>query len=86
MKRNRVVFFHMKYVTRRDVIYVVVIAPPPFPITLETVYCHAYSDVSCAKLLMSSGDTTHQSRNNNRQQGIASLTKPHLISVQTYVL
>lgn len=84
MKRNRVVFFHMRYVTRRDVIYVVMIAP--LPLSLETVYCHAYSDVSCARLLMSSGDTTHQSRNNNRQQGDASLTKPHFISVQTYVL
>lgn len=84
MKRNRVVYFHMMYVTRRDVIYVVMIAP--LPLTLVTVYCHAYSDVSCARSLMSSGDTTHQSRNNNRQQGVASLTKPHLISVQTYVL
>lgn len=84
MKRNRVVFFHMRYVTRRDVIYVVMIAS--LLLTLVRVYCHAYSDVSCARSLMSSGDTTHQSRNNNRQQGVASLTKPHLISVQTYVL
>lgn len=84
MKSNRDVFLHMRYVTRCDVVYVVMIAP--LPLTLVTVYCHAYSDVSCARSLMSSGDTTHQSRNNNRQQGVASLKKPHLISVQTYVL